>query len=188
MIAADRSKLLPLALRVVGLIFTFGFYPLTGLWPSGWAWHSSGRSEYLEMIIAVYATLGVFLVLAARDPTHHLSLISFTIWSSVVHGLVMAVQSVMDPVHLHHLYGDVLALFLVAAVLAYLAPRRCAFRLLEVGSNAFHRADLLRRPLMYTPSRPWCQGCEGPSRAAPPREGLNRNAAGRGRVPRRSRG
>ena len=122
MTAADRHEFLPLALRVVGLLFTFEIYPLTVLWPSGWAWHSSGRSEYLEMIVAVYATLGVFLVLAARDPTHHLSLISFTIWSSIVHGLVMAVQSVVDPVHLHHLYGDVLALFLVAAVLAYLAP------------------------------------------------------------------
>lgn len=127
MTAADRHKFLPLALRVVGLIFTFGIYPLTVLWPSGWAWHSSGRSEYLEMIVAVYATLGVFLFLAARNPTHHLSLISFTIWSSVVHGLVMAVQSVVDPVHLHHLYGDVLALFLVAAVLAYLAPEALRF-------------------------------------------------------------
>ena len=73
------------------------------------------------MIIAIYATLGVFLLLAARDPTHLLSLISFTIWSSVAHGLVMAVQSIVDPMHIHHLYGDVLALFLVAAVLAYLA-------------------------------------------------------------------
>ena len=121
MSAPDRHKFLPLVLRVVGLIFTFGIYPLSVVWPSGWAWHS-GRSEYLEMIIAIYATLGVFLFLAARDPTHHLSLISFAIWSSVAHGLVMAVQSIVDPMHVHHLYGDVLALFLVAAVLAYLAP------------------------------------------------------------------
>ena len=81
MTAADHSKFLPLALRVVGLIFIFGIYPLSVLWPSGWAWHS-GRSEYLEMIVAIYATLGVFLFLAARNPTHHLSLISFAIWSS----------------------------------------------------------------------------------------------------------
>ena len=40
MTAADRSKFLPLALRVVGLIFTFGIYPLSVLWPAGWAWHS----------------------------------------------------------------------------------------------------------------------------------------------------
>jgi uncharacterized protein DUF6632 len=47
MTAADRHKFLPLALRVVGLIFIFGIYPLSVLWPSGWAWHS-GRSEYLD--------------------------------------------------------------------------------------------------------------------------------------------
>src|ERR1700722_6836348 len=105
MSAPDRHKFLPLALRVVGLIFTFGIYPLSVVWPSGGAWHS-GRSEYLEMIIAIYATLGVFLFLAARDPTHHLSLISFAIWSSVAHGLVMAVQSIVDPLHVHHLSGD----------------------------------------------------------------------------------
>ena len=93
----------------------------------GVAWHRSGRSEYLEMIVAIYATLGVFLFLAARDPARHLSLISFTIWSSIVHGSVMAVQSVVDRMHIHHLYGDVLALFLVAAVLAYLAPEALRF-------------------------------------------------------------
>ena len=49
---AERLKYLPLALRVVGTIAIFGFYPLTVLWPSGWAWHS-GRSEYLELIIAI---------------------------------------------------------------------------------------------------------------------------------------
>jgi hypothetical protein len=79
------------------------------------------------MIVAIYATLGVFLFLAARNPTHHLSLISFVIWSSVVHGLVMAVQSVVDSMHIHHLYGDVFALFLVAAVPAYLAPEALRF-------------------------------------------------------------
>jgi hypothetical protein len=126
MTAADREKFLPLALRVVGVVAVFGIYPLSVLWPSGWAWHS-GRSEYLEMIVAIYATLGVFLFLAARNPTQHLSLISFVIWSSVVHGLVMAVQSVVDPMHIHHLYGDVLALFLIAAVLAYLAPEALRF-------------------------------------------------------------
>jgi hypothetical protein len=126
MTVADRSKFMPLALRVVGVIFMFGIYPLSVVWPSGWAWHQ-GRSEYLEMIIAVYATLGVFLLLAARDPARHISLISFTIWSSVAHGLVMSVQSLVDPMHVHHLYGDVLALFLVAAVLAYLAPEALRF-------------------------------------------------------------
>jgi len=54
-------------------------------------------------------------------------LASFTIWSSIVHGAVMAVQSVMSPMHIHHLYGDVAALFVIAAALAFLSPE--AFRL-----------------------------------------------------------
>ena len=124
---SERLRYLKLALRVVGVIATFGVYPLTVLWPSGWAWHS-GRSEYLEMIIAIYATLGVFLIIAARSPDDHLSLISFTIWSSIVHGAVMAVQSVLNPQHLHHLYGDVLALFVIAAVLGFLSPEALRLR------------------------------------------------------------
>ena len=119
--ASTRLRYLRIALRVVGLICLVGFYPLTVVWPSGWAWHS-GQSHYLQMIIGIYATLGVFLLLAAKDPTRHLSLISFTIWSSIVHGLIMAVQSIANPEHIGHLYGDVPALLLVAAVLGYLCP------------------------------------------------------------------
>jgi len=74
------------------------------------------------MILAIYATLGVFLWLSAKNPSANLSLISFTIWSSVVHGLVMAVQSLSNLAHVHHLYGDVLALLVVAGILAYLCP------------------------------------------------------------------
>ena len=121
------SKHLPLALRVVGVAFVAGFYPLTVLWPSGWAWHP-GPSEYLQMIIGLYATLGVFLLLASRRPERHLSLIAFTIWSSVVHGAIMAVQSIADPRHTGHLYGDVLALFVVAAVLGALCRPALALR------------------------------------------------------------
>ena len=79
------------------------------------------------MIIAIYATLGVFLRIASRNPTQHLPLISFASWSSIVHAAVMAVQSVQNPMHVHHLYGDVPALFVIAAVLAFLSPQ--AFRL-----------------------------------------------------------
>lgn len=121
---ADRINSLRVALRVVGLIFIFGIWSLTMIWPSGWAWHTEGRSEYLEMILGIYATLGVFLLMASRDPMAHQSLIWFTVWSSLVHGAIMAVQSITDIRHLGHLWGDVLALLVVAAVLAALMPRR----------------------------------------------------------------
>jgi hypothetical protein len=124
MIEADRIRYLRVALVGVGLIFIFGVWPLTILWPSGWAWHAEGRSEYLEMILGIYATLGVFLVIASRNPMQHLSLIWFTVWSSIVHGGIMAVQSIAKTQHIGHLWGDVAALILVAAVLAALTPRR----------------------------------------------------------------
>ena len=122
----DRLNYLRLALRVVAIVCVLGFYPLTVLWPSGWAWHA-GQSEYLQMIIGIYATLGVILWLASSNPEQHLSLISFAIWSSIVHGTIMAVQSVANTQHFGHLYGDVPALFLVAAVLGWLSPKALAF-------------------------------------------------------------
>jgi hypothetical protein len=118
-----RLKYLRFALQVFGGIFTFAVYPLTILWPSGWAWHSTGTSYYLTMIIGIYATLGIFLFIASKDPLQHRSLIWFAVWSSLVHAGIMAVQSIINPEHIGHLYGDVLGLFLVAGVLAWLMPR-----------------------------------------------------------------
>ena len=118
----DRLRYLSPVLFVVGLVFLIGIYPLTVLWPSGWAWHR-GQSEYLQMILGIYATLGIFLIVAARNPMAHRSLIWFTVWSSVVHGTIMAVQALRYPQHIAHLWGDVLALFLVAALVAALTPR-----------------------------------------------------------------
>jgi len=119
---SDRLRYLSPVLFVVGLVFLIGIYPLTVLWPSGWAWHR-GQSEYLQMILGIYATLGIFLIIAARNPLAHRSLIWFTVWSSLVHGAIMAVQAIRYPQHIAHLWGDVLALFVVAAVVAILTPR-----------------------------------------------------------------
>jgi hypothetical protein len=91
-------------------------------WPSGWAWHI-GHSDYPMMIVGIYATLGVFLILAARDPLANLSLIWFAVWSSAVHAGIMAVQSVTEPGQMGHLAGDVPALLIVAVALAILTPR-----------------------------------------------------------------
>lgn len=121
---ADLARL-RVALRVFGAVFVVGFWPLVMVWPSGWAWHAGDpmQSHYLQMIVGIYATLGVFLFRAARDPLAHRSLIWFTVWSSIVHGAIMAAQAVVHPGHLGHLLGDVPALFLVAAVLAWLTPQ-----------------------------------------------------------------
>jgi len=119
---ATRLRYLRVALVTVGLIFVFGIYTLAAVWPSGWAW-GHGHSHYLSMILGVYATLGVFLLIAAKNPAAHTSLIWFTVWSSVVHALIMAVQAVTDGAERGHLIGDVPALLVVAIVLAALTPR-----------------------------------------------------------------
>ena len=117
-----RRYYLRIALTVFGVIFIFGIYPLSIVWPSGWIW-GQGHSHYLLMIIGIYATLGVFLLMAAQDPEANRSLIWFTVWSSVVHGGIMAVQSWSEAAEHGHLAGDVPALFLIAIVLAVLMPR-----------------------------------------------------------------
>ena len=119
---ASRLKLLRIALVVSGLFAIFGFYPLTIVWPSGWAW-GHGHSHYQLMIVGLYATLGVFLLMASRDPYANESLIWFTVWSSVVHGAIMGIQALTDTAERGHLVGDVPALILVAIVLAVSMPR-----------------------------------------------------------------
>lgn len=121
--AQTRLFFLRIALVLVGVIFIAGIYPLTVLWPSGWAWHTEGVSVYLQMILGVYATLGLFLLMAVRDPLKNLSLIWFTVWSSVVHGLIMVIQALYYHQHIAHLWGDVPALFIVALLLGILTPR-----------------------------------------------------------------
>lgn len=118
-----RETYLKLALRVFGVIFLL-VYPISIVWPSGWVWHGGEGVYYFQMIVGIYAVLGVFLILAANSPGEHRSLISFTVWSSVVHAIIMAAQAINDPNETGHLVGDVPALLLVAAVLGYLGPRK----------------------------------------------------------------
>jgi len=124
----DKAKILKVVLFLFGLVFIFGVYPLTIVWPSGWAWGGGMHSHYLPMILGVYATLGVFLILASRDPGQHRSLIAFTAWSSLVHGAIMGYQAMTDGAERGHLYGDVPVLIVVFIVLLVLAPPRAATR------------------------------------------------------------
>ena len=126
MIESNRSKYLRAALVLVGVTFMFGIYILVIVWPSGWSWHtgpSHHLPHYLQMILGVYTTLGVFLLVASRNPLAHLSLIWFTVWSSLVHAGIIAAQAVANPEQIGHLWGDVPALLVVAGVLAFLTPR-----------------------------------------------------------------
>lgn len=117
-----RDRYLRIALVATGLVFIFGIAVLMRVWPAGFAW-TPGQGEYELMFVAVYETLGVFLILASRAPERHRSLILFAAWSSIAHGLVMGVQAVADTAERTHLVGDVPALVAVGALLLFLAPR-----------------------------------------------------------------
>lgn len=120
---AKRIQILKYALILVGIIFIFVIYPFTIIWPSGWQWHGGEGNYYLQMILGVYVILGVFLLIASKDPMRHTSLIWFTVWSSVVHAAIMGIQAIGDDAETGHLIGDVPALLIVAILLAVLTPR-----------------------------------------------------------------
>lgn len=120
----SRQSILKLAMRVIGVAFIAGIYPLmVFFWPSGWRWQPH-QPEYEQMILGVYATLGVFLLIASRRPAEHQSLIAFTAWSSLVHAGIMGVQAFLHQGEHEHLFGDVPALIIVGLALLILAPAK----------------------------------------------------------------
>ncbi len=118
-----RERVLKVVLLVVGLLFSAAVYPLIMF---------LSREPALAMMLSLYVTLGIFLLLAARDPLAHRSLIAFTAWSSFAHATVMAVQAYLHKIERGELLG-VVALVIVGVALIVLAPAR---QLVERGSAA----------------------------------------------------
>lgn len=79
-----RERALKIILVLVGLFFSAAAYPaIAGL-------HNPVNSDTGDtMQMAIYATLGIFLLLAARNPSAHRSLIAFAAWSSFAHAAIM---------------------------------------------------------------------------------------------------
>ena len=125
MTATTKDAGLKWVLRMSGVLFLL-VYPLCMVWPAGWVWHGGEGSYYLQMLVGVYAVLGIFLIAAAKNPAEHRSLIWFAVWSSVVHGLIMGTQAISDPNEHGHLVGDVPAILIIAVVLGVMAPRKRA--------------------------------------------------------------
>ena len=111
-----RERTLKVALVVVGIVFLATIYPLLQM----------QLAEDLQMMLSVYVTLGVFLLLAARNPSEHRSLIGFAGWSSLVHAGVMAVQSRHDAGERMHLLMGTAIFAIIGAALVGLLPRRTA--------------------------------------------------------------
>jgi uncharacterized protein DUF6632 len=111
----NRERALKVVLVVVGLIFSALVYPLTMF---------VRQEPALAMMLSLYVTLGIFLLLAARNPSANRSVIAYAVWSSFAHAAVMAVMAV----HLANerrgllLAGAVFSI--IGAVLVALAPAK----------------------------------------------------------------
>ncbi len=110
-----RERALKVVLVLVGLLFLAG--GVYGLM-------QPNEPAYAQMLIGVYATLGVFLLLALRNPSADRGLIAFTAWSSLVHGAIMAVQAFRNVIPREDLLHAVLPLVIVGVALIALAPAK----------------------------------------------------------------
>ena len=115
-----RDRALKVLLVLVGLLFLAGLYPLL---PSLGNVHSDVSSGD-KMMLSIYVTLGVFVLLAVRNPSAHRSLIAFTAWSSFAHGAVMAVMAFQIPKERVGLLIAVSVLAFIGVTLLALAPAK----------------------------------------------------------------
>ncbi len=81
----NRERALKVLLVLVGLFFSALIYPVAMD-----LWQANAPDPGDDMMLSLYITLGIFLLLAARDPAAHRSLIGFTAWSSFAHAVVMS--------------------------------------------------------------------------------------------------
>jgi hypothetical protein len=107
-----RERALKAVLVVVGLMFAATAYPLL----------SMNLDESLQMMLSLYVTLGIFVLLAVRNPSANRSLIAFAAWSSIAHAAVMTVQSRHDVDERMHLLIGSLALAIIGVALIVLMP------------------------------------------------------------------
>ena len=108
----NRELALKIVLAVVGLLFIALGYPMVVF---------IRQDPALSMQFSLYVTLGIFLLLAIRDPSASRSVMAFTAWSSFAHAAVMTIMAFQKTDERELLYG-VGALIVIGIALIALAP------------------------------------------------------------------
>ena len=104
-----REGALKVVLVVVGLLFSAAVIPLVMM---------AKQDPALAMMMSLYATLGIFLLMASRNPSEHRSVIAFTAWSSFAHATVMIVQAYLDFIARRELIGSAVFILIGVALIA----------------------------------------------------------------------
>ncbi len=115
----NRERALKIFLVLVGLLFSAGIYPLT---VSLWKMNQSDYGD--DMMLSLYFALGIFLLMAVRNPSANRSLIAFAAWSSFAHGAVMAVLAFQIASERRDLLIAVAVLCIIGVALIVLAPAK----------------------------------------------------------------
>ena len=119
-----RERLTQIVLVIVGLFNLSTIYFLyRDLWHSSWL--LEGKSEIHPMFLSFFVPVGVFLLIAARRPSEHRSMIALAAWWHISHGMVMAIQTVEAWNHgVHRNFTDVIAFLVIGVVLLVLLPAK----------------------------------------------------------------
>jgi peptidoglycan/LPS O-acetylase OafA/YrhL len=119
-----RERLTQIVLVIVGLLNLAQIYFLyMDLWHSNWL--LKGKSEVHPMFLSFFIPVGVFLLIAARKPSEHRSMIALAAWWHISHGVVMAIQTVEAWNHgVHRNFGDVIFFLVIGVVLLALLPAK----------------------------------------------------------------
>jgi hypothetical protein len=115
----NRERALKIVLVMVGLLFSAGVYPVTDS-----LLHANQSMNTEAMMLSVYVALGIFLLIAAYDPSANRSLIAFTAWSSFAHAAVMAVMAFQKADERRELLIAVAVLGIIGVALIVLAPAK----------------------------------------------------------------
>jgi hypothetical protein len=114
-----RERALKVVLVVVGLLFTAGIYPLIGS-----LLHPADSDTGDTMMLSLYVALGIFLLIAVRNPLVHRSMIAFAAWSSFAHAVTMSILGLEIPIQrVGFLIGSA-ALVAIGVALIALAPAK----------------------------------------------------------------
>ena len=119
-----RERTLQVVLVLVGLVYSFwGYFLFDALWHSSWL----GHSDVLPMFLSLNTVLGVFLLLAVKQPAKHRSVIAYGAWSSLAHAFTMSIQSAEAAAHgLHRKDSpwDIVIVAVIGVALLALLPAK----------------------------------------------------------------
>ena len=114
----NNLSILSNTLRIFGLAFIFIIPSMKLDLFGGWTW-SPAQWEYELMIQGIYMTLGIMMIISAKNPVRNSMFIWFVVWSSVVHAVIMAYQAAIAADEMGHFIGDIPVLIILALLLGY---------------------------------------------------------------------